>query len=582
MLAASAGVPAPMGKLTIKPLDRAPRLPQNYEAETFSKLQAAIAAVYAKAPLPGGSKEEVYRAVEALCVNGMDSKLAQFLRTEWDSHIRSKLANASAPAAAVGPQGSGDDALLRFMYAVWQDHCEATQMLSALFTYLDRTFINGQRSTTCGNRPSARSLREISVQLFRAQLDTLPDVRDKTLLGLLRLVDAERRGGQAPQPLLGSLVGMTSKLGIYESKFEPALLERTTHFFRLESEALLPKMSTADYLRHCERRIEEEAKRCELHFEKGTGPVLLAKARAELLQQHCDTLLASGLSTLVKEHKVEDLERLYRLFSEVDSLPSVRKAWCQAIKQVGSDIMKNSEDPEESKGIVPALLDLRSRLNEILAKSFQSSNNFGIGMKDAFEEFLSAGPQNLPAKLLARHVDDVLRNERACSETELEEAIENVIGIFRFVSTKDAFEAFYKKDLAKRLLLGRSSSSDAEQLMIQKLRDECGTGFTSKLEGMFRDIDVSKGIYAAYAGESESKAVLDEVGIELSVNVLTSGLWPTQPPSPDITYPAGIRRLQDTFAKFYASNYTGRSLRWSPSLGQCTLRAAYEGGMRKE
>merc|ERR1712174_159024 len=102
--------------------------------------------------------------------------------------------------------------------------------------------------------------------------------------------------------------------------------------------------------------------------------------------------------------------------------------------------------------------------------------------------------------------------------------------IFRFIAAKDAFEGFYKKDLAKRLLHQKSSSTDAEAFMIQKLRDECGTGFTSKLEGMFRDIDVSKGIYAAYAGESESKAVLDEVGIELSVNVLTSGLWPTQPP----------------------------------------------------
>ena len=28
---------------------------------------------------------------------------------------------------------------------------------------------------------------------------------------------------------------------------------------------------------------------------------------------------------------------------------------------------------------------------------------------------------------------------------------------------KDVFEAFYKKDLAKRLLLGRSASADAEK-----------------------------------------------------------------------------------------------------------------------
>lgn len=34
---------------------------------------------------------------------------------------------------------------------------------------------------------------------------------------------------------------------------------------------------------------------------------------------------------------------------------------------------------------------------------------------------------------------------------------------------KDVFEAFYKKDLAKRLLLGKSASIDAEKSMISKV-----------------------------------------------------------------------------------------------------------------
>ena len=89
---------------------------------------------------------------------------------------------------------------------------------------------------------------------------------------------------------------------------------------------------------------------------------------------------------------------------------------------------------------------------------------------------------------------------------------------------KDVFEAFYKKDLAKRLLLGKSASIDAEKSMISKvcdfsphavnlmlaircnplgekfhllcylplelyvfqLKTECGSQFTNKLEGMFK------------------------------------------------------------------------------------------------
>jgi cullin-4 len=70
---------------------------------------------------------------------------------------------------------------------------------------------------------------------------------------------------------------------------------------------------------------------------------------------------------------------------------------------------------------------------------------------------------------------------------------------------KDIFEAFYKRDLAKRLLLNKSASFDAERSMLLKLKDgtfpsrrrflasgpdlvetECGPGFTAKLEIMFK------------------------------------------------------------------------------------------------
>lgn len=39
-----------------------------------------------------------------------------------------------------------------------------------------------------------------------------------------------------------------------------------------------------------------------------------------------------------------------------------------------------------------------------------------------------------------------------------------------FYAGKDVFEAFYKKDLAKRLLVGKSASVDAEKSMLSKLK----------------------------------------------------------------------------------------------------------------
>ncbi len=68
----------------------------------------------------------------------------------------------------------------------------------------------------------------------------------------------------------------------------------------------------------------------------------------------------------------------------------------------------------------------------------------------------------------------------------------------RMSQGKDVFEAFYKKDLAKRLLLGKSASTDAEKAMITKLKAECGSQFTNKLEGMFKDVDLSRDIMTSF------------------------------------------------------------------------------------
>lgn len=70
--------------------------------------------------------------------------------------------------------------------------------------------------------------------------------------------------------------------------------------------------------------------------------------------------------------------------------------------------------------------------------------------------------------------------------------------LFRFIHGKDVFEAFYKKDLAKRLLVGKSASVDAEKSMLSKLKQECGGVFTLKLEGMFKDMELSKDIMNAF------------------------------------------------------------------------------------
>ena len=135
------------------------------------------------------------------------------------------------------------------------------------------------------------------------------------------------------------------------------------------------------------------------------------------------------------------------------------------------------------------------------------------------------------------------------------------------------FEAFYKKDLSKRLLLGKSASIDAEKSMICKLKAECGSAFTSKLEGMFKDVDLSRDVMASFRESSHAAAIKSDV--ELSVHVLTTGVWPTQQPGAKCQLPPQITACCEAFEGFYLKQRSGRRLTWQTSLGNADLKARF-------
>ena len=130
--------------------------------------------------------------------------------------------------------------------------------------------------------------------------------------------------------------------------------------------------------------------------------------------------------------------------------------------------------------MVSNLLSFKSDLDTIHQKSFNADESFSNSLRESFEWFVNRR-RDKPAEYIAKHLDNILRKgdkglDPASSRT-LEEEMDRALVIFRFVHGKDVFEAFYKKDLAKRLLLGKSASSDAEKSMLAKLKT--GTSFAN-------------------------------------------------------------------------------------------------------
>ena len=71
--------------------------------------------------------------------------------------------------------------------------------------------------------------------------------------------------------------------------------------------------------------------------------------------------------------------------------------------------------------------------------------------------------------------------------------------VFKYVEDKDVFQKFYSKLLANRLVNDTSASDDSEAFMIAKLKEACGFEYTSKLQRMFTDKDVSNDLTSAFS-----------------------------------------------------------------------------------
>jgi cullin 3 len=148
--------------------------------------------------------------------------------------------------------------------------------------------------------------------------------------------------------------------------------------------------------------------------------------------------------------------------------------------------------------------------------------------------------------------------------------------LFRYLQEKDVFERYYKQHLAKRLLLNKSLSDDSEKNMITKLKTECGCQFTSKLEGMFKDMSISNSMMEEFKNHVVQTSK-NMNGVDLFCRVLTTGFWPTQAVLPKVNLPGNARNAFETFKRFYLSKHSGRQLTLQPNLGSADLNAVFYG-----
>ncbi|KAI9362431.1 cullin-4B-like protein [Zopfochytrium polystomum] len=554
--AANARMGGPVKKLIVKGLKAKPQVPATFVDDTWSRLNSAVVAIY-KNHSAGECLEELYPACESLCIckkaDMMYSKLTDLCKNHTISEGK-----------ALKQQLESGSNSLRAANDTWTRFSTQQIMIRTIFLYLDRTHV-----IQAGLKP----IWEFGLDFFREHIMNDPIIQPMVIQGIIKEITAERDGDQISRDLLRSLISMMLDLNVYSVGFEAPLLGQTELYYATEGDRLVSDLdkganaaAIAGYLQHVEERLAFERDLCTPglgYLSQGSRKGLLQVLEKQLIKRHVGVLVEKGFNVLMEENRVEDLSRMYSLFAKVGAVDDIKKAFATYVEKCGTVIVS---DTTRDATMVDDLLAFKSRVEDAAPTA----------LKEACERFINKR-QNKPAEMIAKHIDAMLKAGKV-SETETEAQLGQCLALFRFINGKDVFEAFYKKDLAKRLLLGKSASVDSEKSMLGKLKTECGAGFTSKLEGMFKDIDTSKDIMGSF---KTSIRVMEKLGtIDLFVNVLTSGFWPTYPVSP-VNLPTELAQCQQVFKDFYMSKYSGRQLTWCPSLGHCVVKAQFKKGAKE-
>ncbi|XP_063976501.1 cullin-3 [Diachasmimorpha longicaudata] len=545
---------------------------EKYVENIWALLKNAIQEIQKKNN-SGLSFEELYRNAYTMVLHKYGERLYTGLKEVVTQHLENKVRKDVLHSL--------HNNFLQTLNQAWNDHTTSMTMIRDILMYMDRVYVQ---------QNDVDNVYNLGLIIFRDQVVRYGCVRDHLRETLLGMVARERRGEVVDRMAIKNACQMLMRLGInsrivYEEDFERPFLQQSAEFYRMESQKFLAENSASVYIKKVEARISEESERAKHYLDESTESRIVEVVEEELIKVHMKTIVEmenSGVVHMLKNQKTDDLGCMYKLFSRVsDGLRTVCECVSQFLREQGrSMVQEDQEATTNAVHFVQNLLDLKERFDHFLHYSFNNDKIFKQMIVGDFEYFLNLNSKS--PEYLSLFIDDKLKKGvKGMTEQEIEGILDKTMVLFRFLQEKDVFERYYKQHLAKRLLLNKSVSDDSEKNMISKLKTECGCQFTSKLEGMFKDITVSNTIMDEFKDHVLASAT-NLRGVDLSVRVLTTGFWPTQSATPKCSMPPAARDAFDTFRRFYLAKHSGRQLTLQPQLGSADLNAVFHGPKREE
>ncbi|CAB4312007.1 unnamed protein product [Prunus armeniaca] len=552
----------------------------DYMQKGITKLKKILEGI----PEPQFNSEEymmLYTTIYNMCTQKPPNDYSQQLYDKYREAFEEYITSTVLPSL----REKHDEFMLRELVKRWANHKVMVRWLSRFFHYLDRYFIA---------RRSLPALNEVGLTCFRDLV--YREVNANARVAVIGLIDKEREGEQIDRALLKNVIDIFVEIGMgqmeaYEGDFEAYMLGDSGEYYSRKASNWILEDSCPDYMLKAEECLKREKERVSHYLHSSSEQKLVEKVQHELLVVYATQLLDkehSGCRALLRDDKVEDLSRIYRLYNKIPKgLEPVSSVFKQHVTAEGTALVQQAEDVASNQAssgagtqeqvLVRKIIELHDKYMAYVTDCFLNHTLFHKALKEAFEVFCNkAVSGSSSAELLAGFCDNILKKggSEKLSDEAIEETLEKVVKLLAYISDKDLFAEFYRKKLARRLLFDRSANEDHEKSILTKLKQQCGGQFTSKMEGMVTDLTLARDNQANFEEYLHNNPDVNP-GMDLTVTVLTTGYWPSYK-SFDLNLPEEMVKCVEVFKGFYETKTKHRKLTWIYSLGTCNVNGKFE------
>ncbi|CAF3714923.1 unnamed protein product [Rotaria sordida] len=497
--------------------------------------------------------------------------------------------------------------MLNIYVKYWTEYKMGAEHLNSLYTCLNNLIVKKHLVTEPENNMILEYTIELNdqspVEIGEMALDCctkiiIEPLKDRLVKLLLEQIYLDRIGECVNQTIIKNVIisfvdvyqyRKINTLELYENSFESHFLQTTGEYYREEGNHHLAKLNCIQYMKKILLFIDDE----EFRSRKFLNPTSYIKVNNECLQRlvcdHYDTL-KNECNELILQQDFDALQNMYKLLKPTHIGINYMVEQLQAnITYIGNEKIQSLKGENLPTLFVETLLELHTTYLNIIRETFANDPDFISSLDKACTIIVNMKNGNcLSAKapeLLAHYCDNLLRkSSKTLTENEIEEKLLHGITIFNYLEDKDYFQRFYQKMLARRLINQQSTSMDAEEFIVTKLKEMCGYEFTAKLARMFQDMKVSNDLYIKFldylksesSSNVQNQTMTNLIGLDFNIYVLQANSWPiAQLTTNTFLIPQPLEKPLHLFEAFYNKQYNGRKLCWIYNLSNGEIRMSH-------